>query len=33
MEIGDEKEGEEPNKLFLLPEELWKQEMKRRERN
>jgi hypothetical protein len=33
MEVGDEKEGEEPIGLFLLPEELWKQETKGRERN
>jgi hypothetical protein len=33
MEVGDEKEGEEPIRLFLLPKELWKQETKGRERN
>jgi hypothetical protein len=33
MEVGDEKEGEEPIRLFLPPKKLWKQETKGRERN
>jgi len=28
MEVGDEKEGEESNRLFLPLEELWKQKTK-----
>jgi hypothetical protein len=33
MEVGDEKEGEESNGLFLPLEELWKQETKGKKRN